>query len=158
MLIECFVDGSSRGQGQQDIGSASCALVIYRNRKEIFRFSRCLGSKTNNEAEYEAVIHAVLVCAAQNLPTPVVYSDSAVVVNTFNDTWVPNKDYLPYYLTLKALDEEYGFKLVQVKRRWVTVADKDARHALDNLEHHLPMFPESKSKRKKRARRGESTK
>ncbi len=56
MLIEVFCDGASRGQGQKRIGEASCSAIVYKNKKKIAQFARGLGPRTNNEAEYEAVI------------------------------------------------------------------------------------------------------
>jgi ribonuclease HI len=87
LLIQVYCDGASRGQGQKTRGEAACAVVVYKNNKEIARYARGLGKRTNNEAEYEAVITSLLICSMADLYDPIIYSDSAVVVNHITGKW-----------------------------------------------------------------------
>ena len=87
MNIEVFCDGASRGQGQKRIGEASCAAIVYKNRKKVAQFARGLGLRTNNEAEFEAVISALLICSMSDFYDPIIYTDSAVVANQINGKW-----------------------------------------------------------------------
>lgn len=135
MIIECFVDGAARGQGQKNMGEAACAVVICKNRKPIAQFARGLGKRTNNEAEYEAVLQAVLMCAMSDLHDPIIYSDSSVVVNQVEGKWVcSNAALQPLLLSILAIKESYNFRIVQVPRFFVAIADAHANEFLDKLE------------------------
>ena len=135
MYVEVFVDGASRGQGQKKIGEAACAAVVFKNRKKVAQFARGLGKRTNNEAEYEAVILALLMCAMGDLPDPTIYSDSSVVVNQITRKWeCRNPALLPLLMSIREIESEFRFKIEQVPRRMVSVADDLCNEFLDNLE------------------------
>jgi len=135
VIIEVFCDGASRGQGQKKIGEAACATTIYRNRKKIAQFARGLGSRSNNEAEYEAVIAGLLICSMGDLLNPVIYTDSAVVANQINGKWkCRNDSLLPLLMTVEDIRDEFNFKVVQVERSFVWEPDALANEFLDTLE------------------------
>lgn len=135
MITEVFVDGACRNNGDpQRPNIAACAFVIYQNRKEVVRFARGLGDRTNNQAEYEALIHALLVCSV-SYTDPVIYSDSGLVVNQVTGLWkCHNSSLFPLYKAVQDIKSEYNFKLVHVPRTFVHVADKLCNQALDELE------------------------
>ena len=134
MNIEVFCDGASRGQGQKKIGEASCATVVYKNRKKVAQFARGLGARSNNEAEYEAVIAGLLVCSMSDFIDPIVYTDSAVVANQVNGIWRCKNDALiPLLMTIQDIREEYKFRLLQVPRHLVWEPDALANQFLDQL-------------------------
>lgn len=135
MNVEVFCDGASRGQGQKKFGEASCAAVVYKNRKKVAQFARGLGPRTNNEAEYEAVISGLLICSMADLLDPIIYTDSAVVANQVNGKWrCKNESLLPLLMTIEEIREEFNFRIVQVKRNYVWEADGLANQFLDNLQ------------------------
>ena len=135
MHIEVFCDGASRGQGQKKTGEAACATVVYKNRKKVAQFARGLGRRTNNEAEYEAVIAALLICSMSDFLDPIIYTDSAVVANHINGKWkCRNKTLLPLLMTVQDIAEEYKFRIVQVPRNIVWEPDWLANQFLDELE------------------------
>jgi ribonuclease HI len=135
MHIEVFCDGASRGQGQKRIGEASCAVVVYKNRKKVAQFARGLGKRSNNEAEYEAVIAGLLICSMSDFLDPILYTDSAVVANHINGNWkCKNKSLLPLLMTVQDIKEEFKFRLVQVQRNFVWEPDALCNRFLDNLE------------------------
>lgn len=135
MIIEVFCDGASRGQGQKKIGEAACATTIYKNRKKIAQFARGLGSRSNNEAEYEAVIAGLLICSMGDLLNPIIYTDSAVVANQINGKWkCRNDSLLPLLMTVEDIRDEFNFKVVQVERSFVWEPDALANEFLDTLE------------------------
>ncbi len=135
MNIEVFCDGASRGQGQKKIGEASCAAVVYKNRKKVAQFARGLGSRTNNEAEYEAVISALLICSMSDFKDPILYTDSAVVANQINGKWrCQSRALLPLLMTIEDIKQEYPFRILQVPRNFVWEADGLANEFLDQLE------------------------
>ena len=135
MYIEVFCDGASRGQGQQRVGEAACATVVYKNRKKVAQFARGLGARTNNEAEYEAVIAALLICSLSDFADPIIYTDSAVVANQINGNWqCKNAALVPLLMTVQDIREEYSFRVVQVNRAFVWEPDMLANQFLDELE------------------------
>ena len=136
MNVEVFCDGASRGQGQKKFGEASCAAVVYKNRKKVAQFARGLGPRTNNEAEYEAVITGLLICSMADLIDPILYTDSAVVANQISGRWkCKNKSLLPLLMTIEEIRSEFNFRIVQVKRNYVWEADSLANQFLDNLHY-----------------------
>lgn len=135
MNIEVFCDGASRGQGQKKMGEAACAAVVYKNRKKIAQFARGLGPRTNNEAEYEAVIAGLLICSMADLVDPIIYTDSAVVANQINGRWkCKNESLIPLLMTVEEIRAEYNFRVVQVARSFVWEPDALAKMFLDTLE------------------------
>jgi len=135
MTIEVFCDGASRGQGQKKFGDASCATVVYKNRKKIAQFARGLGYRTSNEAEYEAVISGLLICSMADLVDPIVYTDSAVVANQVNGKWqCRNATLMPLLMTIEEIRSEFNFRVVQVKRSFVWEPDRLANAFLDQLQ------------------------
>ena len=134
MNFEVFCDGASRGQGQKRIGEAACSVVVYKNRKKIAQFSRGLGPRTNNEAEYEAVIAGLLISAMADLVDPIIYTDSAVVANQTNGKWeCKNRLLIPLLMTIEEIKLEYNFRIVQVPRAFVWEPDALANSFLDEL-------------------------
>jgi ribonuclease HI len=135
MNIEVFCDGASRGQGQKKVGEAACATVVYKNRKKVAQFARGLGQRSNNEAEYEAVIAGLLVCSMSDFIDPIIYTDSAVVANQINGTWKCKSEALmPLLMTVEDIREEYKFRVLQVARKFVWEPDSLANQFLDQLE------------------------
>ena len=136
MNIEVFCDGASRGQGQKKFGEAACSAVVYKNRKKMAQFARGLGPRTNNEAEYEAVIAGLLICSMSDLYDPIIYTDSAVVANQINGKWKCKNDALiPLLMTIEEIRSEFNFKVVQVNRSFVWEPDSLANTFLDQLEY-----------------------
>ena len=135
MNIAVFCDGASRGQGQKRVGEASCAAVVYKNRKKVAQFARGLGPRSNNEAEYEAVIAALLICSMSDFLDPIIYTDSAVVANHINGKWVcRNSSLIPLLMTIEDIKQEYPFRVLQVDRSFVWEADFLANEFLDQLK------------------------
>ena len=136
MNIEVFCDGASRGQGQKKFGEAACATVVYKNRKKIAQFARGLGPRTNNEAEYEAVIAGLLICSMGDLIDPIIYTDSAVVANQINGKWkCKNESLMPLLMTIEEIRSEFNFRVVQVNRSFVWEPDALANSFLDQLKY-----------------------
>lgn len=135
MNVEVFCDGASRGQGQKKFGDAACAVIVYKNKKKVVEFARGLGARTNNEAEYEAVITALLICTMSDFVDPIIYTDSSVVANHVNQKWAcKNSLLLPLLMTIEEIKSVYRFRLVQVQRNYVIEADSLANKFLDNFQ------------------------
>ncbi len=133
-VYECYVDGASRGQGVKPIGYGAIAVVIFRNHKKIGEFARALGQRTNNEAEYEAVFTAVMMCWAADLSDPLIYSDSQLVTNQVNGLWqVKQASLYPIWHSISQIAEVYHFRVRQVPRNHVSLADALANQVLDDV-------------------------
>jgi len=136
MNIEVFCDGASRGQGQKKYGESACAAVVYKNKKKVAQFARGLGRRTNNEAEYEAVITGLLICSMSDFIDPIIYTDSAVVANQVNSKWIcKNQALIPLLMTIEEIKSEYRFRLIQVPRKFVWEPDKLSNQFLDQLRN-----------------------
>lgn len=135
-FYECFIDGACRNNGSKEVEpEAACAAMIYKNKKEVFRFARELGNRTNNQAEYEALILCLTMCIAADIPRPIIYSDSQVVVNQMNGVWESvDPGLLPFYLTATRLKANYNFDLVKVPRSKVFYPDELCNQVLDELQ------------------------
>ena len=74
--VELFVDGAA----DLHSGTAGIGGVFYRNGDELYSFSEFIGSKTNNEAEYEALIRGIKEAHKLNLLSINIFADSQLVV------------------------------------------------------------------------------
>lgn len=81
-MIEIFTDGSCR----MNPGPGGWGAVVIKDGKVINAFSAQEVQTTNNRMEMTAILWAL---AAYGDLNPIVYSDSAYAVNTFN-TWMWN--------------------------------------------------------------------
>ena len=71
-----FVDGASSGNP----GRSGAGFLIFSQGKLIKKASLCTGIKTNNQAEYLALIHALKSAMAVGFENVTVYSDSKLLV------------------------------------------------------------------------------
>lgn len=165
-LIEAYVDGASRAQGTRDDtgtvrrGEAACGITIYRNRKLIGSFARGLGKRSNNEAEYEAVLNCIMMCWAADLADPIIYSDSLLVVKHINGDWDCNvAELLPYLLTIQDISEVFRFRVRHVLRSDAGIKHADwlANEFLDALAVRLGDAPRKRRKRKRKTDDGQET-
>lgn len=153
-VYECFVDGASRGQGTRDNegnlvhGHGAAAVLIYKNKKLIGQYARALGRTHNNQAEYEAVLIALMLCWAAGLEDPIIYSDSNLVVNQINGDWdCKNEDLIPLLLSVREIQEVYRFRIQHVSRHVVTEADELVNKLLDDM-----LGPKTGKKKKSKRR------
>ncbi|HJS83761.1 MAG TPA: reverse transcriptase-like protein [Nitrososphaera sp.] len=141
-LYEVYCDGASRGQGASDkvLGEGACAIVIYKNNRLWGQYARGLGKVTNNQAEYEGVLLGIMACWFADLPDPIIYSDSTLVVNQVNKVWQPPKlgtGLRHLLLSIFEIREEFRFRVMHRPRtdRGIAQADLLAKQFLDKLLH-----------------------
>ena len=75
-VIEIFVDGASDLQNK----IAGIGGVAYQHGHELFRFAEYIGEATNNQAEYQALIHGLNLLKDFNAKQIKVFMDSELVV------------------------------------------------------------------------------
>ena len=83
--INCFTDGAA----QPNPGPAGAGVVIYKNSEKIREISKYLGEKTNNQAEYEALLIALteVMKIGRKNSRITFFSDSLLLVNQVAGIW-----------------------------------------------------------------------
>jgi len=124
-----FTDGASRGNP----GPAAIAAIIHDEAgKPIASLSRRIGTTTNNEAEYRAIIAALQKAVSLGAREVELKSDSELVVRQINGSYRVKAPALkPLYQQVKKLQ---GFverlTITHISRRQNTRADRLANKAL----------------------------
>jgi ribonuclease HI len=129
--IYMYTDGASRGNP----GLAGAGFVIYSESGEtIKKGKKFLGKKTNNEAEYLALILA-LKSLSENKCTLNIFSDSELMVKQLNGEYkVKNEKLKPLFNEVQKLLENINYKISHIKRDKNKIADKLANEAIDERE------------------------
>lgn len=90
-MFEIYTDGSCKGNGKiSNVGGFG--VVVTKDGEVVTTYSKRSENTTNNREEIRAILYAMLLYGSKNNP-PIVYSDSAYCVNTFNDwmfRWAKN--------------------------------------------------------------------
>ena len=75
-----YVDGAA------DLHSKTAGIggIIYKGSEELITFSEYLDDSTNNEAEYESLIHGLKLLANLSILNVNIFSDSELVVRQIN--------------------------------------------------------------------------
>ncbi|MEA2081631.1 MAG: ribonuclease HI family protein [Elusimicrobiota bacterium] len=117
-VVECFVDGAA----QPNPGPAGAGAVFYRNSLKIAEISEYLGVKTNNQAEYSALILALDKAAKikEKFSSLRIYSDSLLMVNQTNGLW-------------RVKDKGIALLLSEVKKKIEIIKSK--KNASVSLKH-----------------------
>ena len=127
MITECFVDGSYRKNG------SACAVVIYRNRQEVFRTVKPVMASNSITPECEAILLAINLCYISNYTMPTIYTDSKVLCDQFKlRVNIHSKDIFFYISTLWEMEKTHPFILQFVKRDKVFVPDDMCKKFIDH--------------------------
>ena len=94
--LSFFFDGAC----DPNPGRSGYGWVCYKGREEIANQTGYLGVGTNNTAEYNGLLNALLYCDVHELRNVCIYGDSLVVVNQTNGKWKVKSD------NLKVLNEK----------------------------------------------------
>ncbi|MBI3590277.1 MAG: ribonuclease HI family protein [Candidatus Melainabacteria bacterium] len=129
-LITINIDGASKGNP----GPASIGMVFYKDKQIINEASEFIGIKTNNFAEYTALIRALEISLDKGFNNIMIKSDSELVVNQINKTYkVKDSDIKDLFDKAYSLIEKLNsFKIIHVPREENLKADKLANNALKN--------------------------
>ncbi|MDR0653118.1 MAG: ribonuclease HI family protein [Synergistaceae bacterium] len=123
-----FFDGASRGNP----GMAGAGCCIVDGGQVVWECAKYLGVKTNNEAEYAALIMLLAEVHSRGVDEIEVRGDSKLVVSQVNREWKINKPHLRI-LAKEAWSLMEGMKvhLVWVSREENRLADKLSNRAID---------------------------
>ncbi len=123
--MQGYFDGASRGNP----GTAGAgALLVNENGEVIWETARFLGTKTNNEAEYTALLLLLKAAKERDIKTLNIYGDSKLVVSQVSKQWKIN---LPH---LRALAQE-AWSLMEgmsVTLEWIPREKNKLADALSN--------------------------
>jgi ribonuclease HI len=115
-----YFDGSLKLEGV-DTG----VLLISPTGEQLKYVLQIFWNVSNNEAEYEALLHGLHLAASLGIKRVLVYGDSAVVINQVNKSWDCNKENMDAYcLELRKLENKfYGLEFHHVVRDNNVAAD-----------------------------------
>lgn len=129
-VVLANIDGASRGNP----GPAAYAVIVRgADGKQIAGISKCIGRKTNNIAEYYALMAALDYASANGIRALRVRSDSELLVRQMQGRYrVKNADLTPLYERAKKLTRGLDYFVIEhVPREQNSEADLLANAALD---------------------------
>jgi ribonuclease HI len=129
-VVIANIDGASRGNP----GPAAYAVIVRgADGKQIAGISKCIGRKTNNIAEYYALMAALDYASANGIRGLRVRSDSELLVRQMQGRYrVKNEDLKPLYERAKKLARGLDYFVIEhVPREQNSDADLLANVALD---------------------------
>jgi ribonuclease HI len=106
-------------------GAGAGVLFISPKGEQLKYVLQILWKVSNNEAEYEALLHGLRLAISLGIKRLLVYGDSAVVINQVNKSWDRNKENMDaYYLEVRKLENKfYGLEFHHVVRDNNVAAD-----------------------------------
>lgn len=130
--LTVYSDGGARGTP----GPAAIAFLIIDDNGQILKTrSHCLGERTNNQAEYEALIAALETAVALGAEEVTCYLDSELVVKHLTGEYkVKNPALLKLWSRVRELKQCFKqIRFVNVPRtnRYIQEADRLVNQALD---------------------------
>lgn len=128
--VVVLTDGASRGNP----GPAGAGWVLRSEGGQVLQEGGAfLGKRTNNEAEYEAVIAGLKAAAQLGVRDVVLVSDSELVVRQINGKYrIKNDRLLPIHQAARELIQQFRrFDIRHVPREQNADADRCANRAID---------------------------
>jgi ribonuclease HI len=98
-----YFDGSPKLEG-----AGAEVLLISPTGEQLKYVLRIFWKVSNNEAEYEALLHGLRLAVSLGIKRLLVYDDSAVVINQVNKSWDRNKENMDAYcLEVRKLENKF---------------------------------------------------
>jgi ribonuclease HI len=89
-------------------GAGAGVLLISPMGEQLKYVLQIFCKVSNNEAEYEALLHGLRLTASLGIKRLLVYGDSAVVINQINKSWDRNKENMDAYcLEVRKLENKF---------------------------------------------------
>lgn len=131
-VFKVFTDGASRGNP----GRAAVAFIVVSDQERIeMKGSKVIGVKTNNQAEYEAVIFALDSAKQLRTRNLTCHLDSLLVVNQLNGVYKVSNPMLRqlWSQVLECLTwyNQVTFKHVPRDNKYIKIVDQLANRRLD---------------------------
>lgn len=140
-----YFDGASRGNP----GAASAgAVILDGNGRTLWELSLSLGVKTNNEAEYTALLKVLEELERRNIKKASIFGDSRLVVNQVKGLWkVRNSRLEVLFLPVRKLIQRGGHSVEWIPREKNGYADRLCNEALDKPAKLSSVFDTEKLKK-----------
>ncbi|QTM99608.1 reverse transcriptase-like protein [Sediminibacillus dalangtanensis] len=118
-MIEVYTDGAASG----DPGLSGVGIFI-KDGKKTYAYQFPLGSMSNHQAEFEAVIKGLQVCR-ENFQDEILSfrSDSKLVVDVIEKDFTKNQTFLPYLQEIRKQIETFPLFFI----KWIP--EKQNKHA-----------------------------
>jgi len=88
--MRVYTDGSAKGNGKIDATGGWAFCVVDDNDEIVYEYCGAVENTTNNRMELTAFYMAAAYCVSKHINGVDYYSDSAYVVNAFNEGWISN--------------------------------------------------------------------
>jgi len=128
-----YVDGASRGNP----GKAGAGVYIFSSDKKMIKRGYYLGLKTNNQAEYLALLLGLYTVKQQikKGDTLAVYSDSQLLVRQLNGMYrIKSPELVPLHTLAMMLLRELKGTINHIMREKNPVADAMANEGIDKKQ------------------------
>lgn len=127
--IEIYIDGASRGNP----GDAGIGILIKEPGGKTREITKFLGTRTNNQAEYTALIEALESAKELNTHPIRIFTDSLLVANQVNGLWkVKHAEIIPLNKKAKSLFTSFeDITIRHIPREKNSEADRLANQAID---------------------------
>ena len=127
-----YTDGACEFNKDNEPINAGIGGLLKLDGKVIFSFSENIGRKTNNEAEYLALLKGIEICIQSNILNLIIHSDSELVVKQINgDYKVKNERMIILHKkTRDLLSNLKSWKVIHVLRDKNIEADELSKEGL----------------------------
>ncbi len=134
--VTVYTDGASRGNP----GPAAASFVILHDDVPIVEYAEPIGNRTNNFAEYTAMIRALECCSKMGINKLRLHSDSELMVKQMRGEYkVKHADIIPLHDRASNLVAAIGrVEFAYVPRKENAEADRLGNEALDGKPRPLP--------------------
>ncbi len=138
MRLKVYSDGASRGNPGI---SAIAFMIVTEDGKLLKRFCKYVGIRTNNQAEYEALICALESASTLTDQEVTCYMDSELVVKQLNGEYqVRNPELKTLWFKVQELKQKFQrvtFTNVPRTDIYIEQVDRLANQALDRVKKNL---------------------
>ena len=127
-----YTDGACRGNP----GKSGAGVLLISPEGQEFRLYQFLGTKTNNQAEYEAMIYALESLLQHNAKQVLLRADSELMIKQMNGIYrVKNDNVIPLFQKANQLRSKFNtIEFEHVRREFNKTADQLANLAIDDAE------------------------
>lgn len=126
-MITVYTDGASSGNP----GPSGAGIYIkYNDTYKAYHFP--LGTMSNHEAEFMAIIHALTICKNEYSDEILAFrTDSKLVVETIEKDYTKNKMFIPFLKQIRELTEHFPYFFIKwIPHKENFHADQLARKAI----------------------------
>ena len=127
-----FTDGACEFDDDYKPVNAGIGGLLKMDNNIIFSFSENIGKKTNNEAEYLALIKGIEICVESNFLNISIFLDSELVVKQINGDYKVKNDRMSilHKKTHKLLSNLKSWKIIHILRDKNVEADELSKEGL----------------------------